>query len=73
LGPILLCTLGWCGFHSLYDSIAIPAPIALLFHNVCIGPALMEEYARRAVFRLCEDWSVYSPLSRKFTVEMSSV
>lgn len=50
------------GFHSLYDSIAIPAPIPLLLIT-CIVPTLTEEYAMRAVFRLCEDWSVYSPLS----------
>lgn len=50
------------GFRSLYDSIAIPAPIPLLL-IMCIVPTLTEEYAMRAVFRLCEDWSVYSPLS----------
>lgn len=62
-----------CMVFIAYIFCCYSSPYSFTFNNICIGPTFMEEYAMRPVFRLCEDWLVYLPLSWKFMVEMSSV
>lgn len=70
---VSVCWVNICfyGFHSLYNSIAIPGPISLLLITFVLAQLLR----KKVLWELCSDFVMIdlSTLSWKFMVEMSSV